>query len=157
MLDVLFWGLKAFVTWTYFMEALGSVNCTFFYQKNLIFFRCKFFSMFCHQNSGSFGSVFILKCWIRIRNQWIRIPNTAHSNSYWAFKLTILIGFRTLFVWRKSILFYWNHHLLSFGTNTLDFGSRLSSVKGAQAWDIRSLGFSWFLHHKVSTCGRLQS
>ncbi len=30
-----------------------------------------------------------------------------------------------------------------------------SSFKGAQAWDIRSLGFSWFLHHKVSTCGRL--
>jgi hypothetical protein len=24
-------------------------------------------------------------------------------------------------------------------------------LKGAQAWDIRSLGFSWFLHHKVST------
>ncbi len=24
--------------------------------------------------------------------------------------------------------------------------------KGAQAWDIRSLRFSWFLHHKVSTC-----
>ncbi len=29
-------------------------------------------------------------------------------------------------------------------------------LKGAQAWDIRSLGFSWFLHHKVSTCGRLR-
>ncbi len=29
-------------------------------------------------------------------------------------------------------------------------------IKGAQAWDIRSLGFSWFLHHKVSTCGRLR-
>jgi hypothetical protein len=28
--------------------------------------------------------------------------------------------------------------------------------KGAQAWDIRSLGFSWFLHHKVSTFGRLR-
>ncbi len=28
--------------------------------------------------------------------------------------------------------------------------------KGAQAWDIRSLGFSWFLYHKVSTCGRLR-
>jgi hypothetical protein len=27
---------------------------------------------------------------------------------------------------------------------------------GAQAWDIRSLGFSWFLHLKVSTCGRLR-
>ncbi len=23
------------------------------------------------------------------------------------------------------------------------------SFKGAQAWDIWSLGFSWFLHHKV--------
>ncbi len=33
--------------------------------------------------------------------------------------------------------------------------SRSDSVKGAQAWDIRSLGFSWFLHHKVSTGGRL--
>ena len=31
-----------------------------------------------------------------------------------------------------------------------------STLKGAQAWDIRSLGFSWFLHHKVSTCGRLR-
>ncbi len=28
-------------------------------------------------------------------------------------------------------------------------------LKGAQAWDIRSIGFSWFLHHKVSTCGCL--
>ncbi len=27
--------------------------------------------------------------------------------------------------------------------------------KGAQAWDIRLLGFSWFLHHEVSMCGRL--
>ncbi len=32
----------------------------------------------------------------------------------------------------------------------------LKLLKGAQAWDIRSLGFSWFLHHKVSTCGRLR-
>ncbi len=31
-----------------------------------------------------------------------------------------------------------------------------SLFKGAQAWDIRSLGFSWFLHHKVSTCGWLR-
>ncbi len=30
------------------------------------------------------------------------------------------------------------------------------SFKGAQAWDIRSLGFSWFLHHKVSMCRRLR-
>jgi hypothetical protein len=29
-------------------------------------------------------------------------------------------------------------------------------LKGAQAWDIRSLGFSWFLHHEVSTCGWLR-
>jgi hypothetical protein len=29
-------------------------------------------------------------------------------------------------------------------------------IKGAQVWDFRSLGFSWFLHHKVSTCGRLR-
>ncbi len=25
----------------------------------------------------------------------------------------------------------------------------LRELKGAQVWDIRSLGFSWFLHHKV--------
>ncbi len=25
----------------------------------------------------------------------------------------------------------------------------IADVEGAQAWDIRSLGFSWFLHHKV--------
>ncbi len=31
-----------------------------------------------------------------------------------------------------------------------------TTFKGAQAWDIRSLGFSWFLHHKVSMCGRLR-
>ncbi len=31
----------------------------------------------------------------------------------------------------------------------------LTRFKGAQVWDIRSLGFSWFLHHKVSTGGRL--
>ena len=24
-----------------------------------------------------------------------------------------------------------------------------AALKGAQVWDIRSLGFSWFLHHKV--------
>ncbi len=29
-------------------------------------------------------------------------------------------------------------------------------IKGAQAWDIRPLGFSCFLHLIVSTCGRLQ-
>ncbi len=31
-----------------------------------------------------------------------------------------------------------------------------ASFKGAQAWDIRSFGFSWFLHHKVSMRGRLR-
>ncbi len=31
-----------------------------------------------------------------------------------------------------------------------------NDIKGAQAWDIRSLGFSWFLHHEVSTCGWLR-
>jgi hypothetical protein len=33
---------------------------------------------------------------------------------------------------------------------------RASPFKGAQAWDIRSLGFSWFLHHEVSTYGWLR-
>jgi hypothetical protein len=31
----------------------------------------------------------------------------------------------------------------------------LSYIKGVQAWDFRSLGFPWFLHHKVSTGRRL--
>ncbi len=39
------------------------------------FFSCKFFLIFGHQNPGS-GSVFSLKCWIRIRTHWIRIRNT---------------------------------------------------------------------------------
>jgi len=38
-----------------------------------IFFSCKIFG---HQNPGS-GLVLRLKCWIRIRTQWIRIQNTA--------------------------------------------------------------------------------
>ncbi len=41
-------------------------------------FGCKYFSIFGHQNPGSgSGSVFSLKCWIRIRIKWIRIRNTA--------------------------------------------------------------------------------
>ncbi len=39
---------------------------------------------------------------------------------------------------------------------TMDTKHGLKVLKGAQAWDIRSLGFSWFLHHKASTCGRLR-
>ncbi len=49
--------------------------------KNNIFdfvFSCKFFSIFGHQNPGS-GSVFSLKCWIRIK--WMRIRNAAFENT----------------------------------------------------------------------------
>ncbi len=37
------------------------------------------------------------------------------------------------------------------GTTTLlgGFLAPIAGLKGAQVWDIRSLGFSWFLHHKV--------
>jgi hypothetical protein len=34
--------------------------------------------------------------------------------------------------------------------NTSD---RYCEFEGAQVWDIRSLGFSWFLHHKVFWVG----
>ncbi len=50
------------------------LNCNFD-QKNILFFSCKFFSIFGHQNHGS-GSVFSLKCWIWILNKLIRIRNT---------------------------------------------------------------------------------
>ena len=46
---------------------LGIDKLHFFYQKNfIIFFSCKFFPIFGHQNPGS-GSVFSLKCWIWIQ------------------------------------------------------------------------------------------
>ena len=45
-------------------------------------FSCKCFSIFAHRNPGS-GSVFSLKCWIRIPNQWVRIRHTG-TNDSWA-------------------------------------------------------------------------
>jgi hypothetical protein len=48
----------------------------YFLTKNLCFFSAvKRFPIFGHQNPGS-GSVFSLKCWIRIRIKGIRIGNT---------------------------------------------------------------------------------
>jgi hypothetical protein len=49
---------------------------------------------------------------------------------------------KKIYSWKKKIFLIKNCNLLI--------------LKGAQAWDIRSLGFSWFLHHKVSMCGRLR-
>ncbi len=39
--------------------------------------------------------------------------------------------------------------LPTFRTVCFPNGQQSSGFKGAQAWDIRSLGFSWFLHNKV--------
>jgi hypothetical protein len=38
----------------------------------------------------------------------------------------------------------------------LKYTAQNAHINGAQAWDIRSLGFSWFLQHEVSTCGWLR-
>ncbi len=49
MLDVLFWEPKASsATWTFFMEAYGQVNCSFWYKKNLNFSSCNFVYNFGH-------------------------------------------------------------------------------------------------------------
>ncbi len=55
---------------------------------------------------------------------------------------------------RKVLIIFLGHQWL----DELPYRSLFSKIpcNGAQAWDIRSLGFSWFLHHKVSTCGRLR-
>ena len=61
------------------------------------------FAIFYHQNQGSgSGSVFTLKCWIRIRigNLWIRIRNTACK-----FKQSkkLLSKLNTKYIWKKTI------------------------------------------------------
>ncbi len=76
VLDVLFRKLKAsYVTWMSFMEAKGKVHCISWSKKKK--FSAVNFSIFGHKNPWS-GSVFSLKCWIRIRNTWIRIRNPAY-------------------------------------------------------------------------------
>ncbi len=58
---------------------LGKSKLQFLIKKILYFlFQLYIFFNFWPSNSGS-GSIFRLKCWIRIRNQWIWIRNTAHS------------------------------------------------------------------------------
>ncbi len=80
VLDVHFLELKASsLTWTFFMEAYGKVKCSFWSpQKN--FFGCNFFLNFWSLKpwiriGSRSGSVFSLKCWIRIRMKWMRIRN----------------------------------------------------------------------------------
>ncbi len=67
-----------------------------FDQKLSIFFSCKFFPIFGHQNPGSV-LVFSLKCWIRIWNQWILIRNTV-SHSYFIIP-ALIEKFTTLLSW----------------------------------------------------------
>ncbi len=70
-LDVLYGGLRI---------RLGKI--AIFDQKiSKQFFRCNFFKFLIKlKNTGSGSpSVFSLKCWLRIRTQWIRIRNTGPS------------------------------------------------------------------------------
>ncbi len=68
--NVLFWELKEYpVAWTSFTEAKG---LQFLIKKyKILFSAVNFFAISGHR------LVFSLKCWIRIRNQWIRIQKTA--------------------------------------------------------------------------------
>ncbi len=50
--------------------------------KKIEIFFVYFFSVFGHRNPGS-GLVFSLKCWIRIRIQWIRIRNASKKIYSW--------------------------------------------------------------------------
>ncbi len=54
---------------------LGLSKLQFLIKKESDLFSCTFPPSFCHQNPGS-RLVFSLKCWIRVRTQWIRIRNT---------------------------------------------------------------------------------
>ncbi len=58
---------------------------------------------------------------------------------------------RNLFLRKTTKLTVWNGFKFRFLLCQTNFVRSIFSthVKGAQVWDIRSLGFSWFLHHKV--------
>ncbi len=75
-------------------------NCTFWNN----FFSAVFFSSYFWAS----GSVFILKCWIRIRNQWIRIRNIRCNDGglRWSHSYDPKYTFQ-----RSSILRVWARHI----------------------------------------------
>ncbi len=81
MLDVFFWGLKASL-W----RPRDKYIAIFDKKKYITVFSAKIFSVFGHQNPGS-GSVFSLKCWIRIPGSWsneygsVTLPETVETFS----------------------------------------------------------------------------
>ncbi len=63
-----------YLFWIY-LERARDKFIAIFDQKKKKKISCKHFPVFGHQNPGP-GYIFSLKCWLRIRNQWIRIRNT---------------------------------------------------------------------------------
>ncbi len=75
-------------------ESLGISKLQFLIKKYQIFVICKFFPIFSLKTPGSgSGLIFRLKCWIRIRNQWIQIRNTTSNEPEWGqwFKICLLV------------------------------------------------------------------
>ncbi len=79
MLDVPFLGLKAsLVAWNVLSgEAYESLNSNFDQKKYQSFFSAVHFFKFLGGSGSGSALVFSLKCWFRIRNQWIQIWNVA--------------------------------------------------------------------------------
>ncbi len=76
-----------------------------------------------------------------------------HSLMHWNNSVFFLTCFLCL-----AIKVFLHSFIYSFCDSRLHsfIRSLVSPFKGAQAWDIRLLGFSWLLHHKVSMCGWLR-
>jgi hypothetical protein len=114
LLDVLFWELKASCSLGILYGCLGISKLQIFFLKKIakFCFSCNFFLISGHikTNPGSV-SVFSLKCWIRIRNLWIRIWKLQHL--YFLSFLTV--GFLRAFSVSKSPLWgLWSELLEGF-------------------------------------------
>jgi hypothetical protein len=125
--------LYMYVLYTHLQEGIKSTLPKAWHKDFIHFFKI--------QNISFFYNIL----WVPI----VHIPNVLHRQNQNIYSLRDLNHVQE---WNNKIVSIWAWKVLF--SNFSD-SSAVLSLKGAQVWDIRSLGFSWFLHHKVSTGGRL--
>ncbi len=96
-------------------------------------------------------------CWGSGSGQVTKFLNSFFSRR----KLTLALKLKILNLVNPDKIaknFYIKFFKFVLNSNKIDiFNKQIHrALKGAQAWDIQSLGFSWILHHEVSTCGWLR-
>ncbi len=81
-----------------------------------------------------------------------RLPDSASQGVVYRLRISPRIRSQKQNGSKSSVRDVWGPN---FCKNPRKSASLPCPFKGAQVWDFRSLGFSWFLHHKFSMGGRL--